>query len=32
LACIAGAVVIGLLMPRFRSHVATAEEIDDVAV
>jgi len=32
LACIAGAVVIGLLMPRFRRHVAVADEVDDVAV
>ena len=32
LACIAGAVVIGLLMPRFRSHLAVADEIDDLAV
>jgi MFS family permease len=32
LACIAGAVVIGLLLPRFRNHVAIADEIDDVAV
>jgi MFS family permease len=32
LACIAGAVVIGLLMPRFRAHLAAPDEIDDVAV
>jgi MFS family permease len=32
LACIAGAVVIGLLLPRFRSHLAVADEIGDVAV
>jgi len=32
LACIAGAVVIGLLMPRFRAHLAAPDEIEDVAV
>ncbi len=32
LACIAGAVVIGLLMPRFRNHLAVPDEVDDVAV
>jgi MFS family permease len=32
LACIAGAVIIGLLMPRFHKHVAAPDEIDDVAV
>ncbi len=32
LACIAGAVIIGLLMPRFRNHLAVPDEVDDVAV
>ncbi len=32
LACIAGAVIIGLLMPRFRKHLAVPDEVDDVAV
>jgi MFS family permease len=32
LACIAGAVVIGLLLPQFRRHLAVADEVDDVAV
>jgi MFS family permease len=32
LACIAGAAIIGLLMPRFRRHTAVADEVDDVAV
>jgi MFS family permease len=32
LACIAGAAVIGALMPAFRRHVAVAGEVDDVPV
>ncbi len=32
LACIAGAAIIGLLMPRFRNHLAVPDEVDDVAV
>jgi predicted MFS family arabinose efflux permease len=32
LACIAGAVVIGALMPTFRRHVAVADDVDDVPV
>jgi hypothetical protein len=32
LACIAGAVFIGLVMPRFRHHLAAPDEIEDVAV
>ncbi len=32
LACIAGAVIIGLLMPRFRNHLAVPDEVDDIAV
>jgi MFS family permease len=32
LACIAGAVIIGLLLPRFRSHLAVPGEVDDIAV
>jgi MFS family permease len=32
LACIAGAVVIGALMPTFRRHVAIADDVDDVPV
>jgi hypothetical protein len=31
LACIAGAVIIGLLMPQFRNHRA-ADDIDEVPV
>ncbi len=32
LACIAGAAIIGLLMPRFRNHLAVPDEVDDIAV
>ena len=32
LACIAGAAIIGALMPTFRRHVAVAGEVDDVPV
>ena len=32
LACIAGAVIIGLLIPRFRRHLAVPGEVDDIAV
>jgi MFS family permease len=32
LVCIAGAIIIGLLMPRFRAHLAAPDEIEDVAV
>jgi MFS family permease len=32
LACIAGAVIIGLLIPRFRRHLAVPDEVDDIAV
>jgi MFS family permease len=32
LACIAGAVIIGFLLPRFRSHLAAHDEIEDRAV